>query len=256
MNSMLLEENLKLLRLSGFLTNYKRMAEDDSSKINYLSQLSALEIDKRQENRMRSRIAAARFPVVKTMESFDFSLQPNIPKSKLLELMSGEFITESRNAILIGPTGVGKTHILTSLGMTACSLGYRVLFSTASEMCMSLLAAKKDEQLKSKLAYYDRFDLLLIDELGYVPFARAATDLLFQVISARYERSSIVLTTNLAFTDWTQIFPDAMAASAIIDRLVHHGSVFEFTGESHRLRSRQAAGKNNRSTKTQGGRTV
>jgi DNA replication protein DnaC len=239
---MLLEESLRTLRLSGFLANYRRLAQDDLGKIAYLKDLVSMELDKRHENGMRARIASAHFPVIKTIESFDFSLQQGVSKTKLLEFASGDFVRKKRNILFVGPTGTGKTHMLTALGHAVCSAGYRVLFTTASELCMALISAKKDEQLRSKLSYYDRFDLLLIDELGYVPYARDATDLLFQVISSRYERSSIALTTNLVFTQWTQIFPDAMTASAVIDRLVHYGTIFELRGESHRLRSRPPGG--------------
>jgi DNA replication protein DnaC len=143
----------------------------------------------------------------------------------------------------IGSTGTGKTHLLTAIGLAACTAGYRVLFTTAAEMCMTLIAAKRDDRLKARLSYYERFQLLLIDELGYVPFEREATDLLYQVIAQRYERASIAVTTNLAFTDWTQVFPDPMTASVVVDRLIHHSMIFEFSGESHRLRSRKDAGR-------------
>lgn len=243
MNAALLEERLRMLRLPGVLANYRRIADDDAEKIAFLQELAAVEIDRRHENGIRTRIAAAHFPVVKTMESFDFSLQPQLPKAKLLDLLDGGFVAEKRNLILVSPTGVGKTHSLIAVGLAACTAGYRVLFTTAAELCMTLIAAKREERLKQQLSSYDRFHLILIDELGYVPFEREATDLLFQVISRRYERASIGLTTNLAFTEWTQVFPNPMAASAVVDRLVHHGMVFEFSGESHRLRSRQSEGK-------------
>ncbi len=191
---------------------------------------------------MRARIAAAHFPVIKTMESFDFLLQPQLPKAKLLDLLDGRFVAERRNPILIGPTGVGKTHSLIAIGLAACTAGYRVFFTTAAELCMTLITAKREDRLKQRLSSFDRYHFVLIDEMGYIPFEREATDLLFQVISRRYERASVGLPTNLAFTEWTQIFPDPNAASAVVDRLVHHGVIFEFTGESHRLRSRQAAG--------------
>lgn len=243
-NRPLLDEHLRALRLPAILASYQRVADNDAEKIGFLHKLAAIEVDKRHENGVRARIAAAHFPVVKTMEAFDFSLQPQIPKIKLLELLDGRFVEEKRNLILIGPTGVGKTHALTAIGLAACTAGYRVLFTTAAELCMSLIAAKREDRLKQRLASYERYHLLLIDELGYIPFEREATDLLFQVISRRYERTSIGLTSNLAFMDWTQVFPDPMAASAVVDRLVHHGMVFEFTGESHRLRTRQSTGRN------------
>ncbi len=246
-NMQLLDEHLRTLRLPAILANYRRIAGDDADKLAFLHDLAALEVDKRHENGVRARITAAHFPVVKTMESFDFSLQPHLPKTKLLELLDGRFVADGRNPILIGPTGVGKTHCLTAIGLAACAAGYRVLFTTAAELCMALIAAKREDRLKQRLANYERYQLLLIDELGYVPFEREATDLLFQVISQRYERASIALTTNLAFQDWTQIFPDPMTASVVVDRVVHHAVIFEFTGQSHRLRSRQATGRASKS---------
>jgi DNA replication protein DnaC len=242
-NAALLEEHLRTLRLPAMLANYRRIAGEDADKLTFLHELVALEVDKRHENGVRARIAAAHFPVIKTMESFDFSLQPTLPKTKLLDLLDGRFVAEGRNPILVGPTGVGKTHCLVAIGLAACAAGYRVLFTTAAELCMTLIAAKHEDRLKQRLASYDRCHLLLIDELGYIPFEREATDLMFQVIAQRYERASIALTTNLAFQDWTQIFPDPMTASVVVDRLVHHAVIFEFTGESHRLRSRQVTGK-------------
>src|ERR1035441_1419114 len=212
-----IEEHLRALRLPTMLQNYKRLAQGDDTRITYLGELSSLEVNKRHENGVRSRIVAAKFPVIKTMESFDFSLQPELPRRKLSELLDRKFIEEKRNVIFIGKTGVGKT------------------------LLMSLIAAKRADRLKQRLRTLERCDFLAIDELGYIPFEREATDLLFQVISNRYERGSIGITTNLAFPDWTQVFPDAMAASAVVDRLIHHGVIFELTGESHRLRSRKKA---------------
>jgi DNA replication protein DnaC len=160
-----------------------------------------------------------------------------------LDLLDGRFVAEKRNLILVGPPGVGKTHALIAIGLAACAAGNRVLFTTAAELCMTLIAAKREERLKQRLASYERYHLILVDELGYIPFEREATDLLYQVISQRYERASIGLTTNLAFMDWTHVFPDPMTASVVVDRLVHRSLVFEFTGESYRLRTRQAAGR-------------
>ncbi len=241
MNAPLLEEHLRSLRLPAILANYKRVAAGDDALTGYLGDLAILEVNKRHENGVRARIVGARFPVIKTIEAFDFSFQPNLPKPRLLELFNCRFIDEHRNIVLIGNTGVGKTHLLSALGVAACTHGYRVLFTTAAELLMSLIAAKREDRLRQRLATLDRYDLLLIDELGYIPFEREATDLLFQVIAKRYERKSIGITTNLAFPDWIQVFPDAMAASAVVDRLVHHGTIFELSGESHRLRSRKKA---------------
>lgn len=239
----LLDLHLRNLKLPAILGNYRRLAGEVAEPVEYLTQLAALEVSKRHENGVRARIAAAHFPVIKTIESFEFTLQPQLPKVKFLELFNCMFVEQHRNVICIGPPGTGKTHCLLALGLAACTRGYRVLFVTAAELLMGLIAAKHESQLDRKLRAYERYDLLLIDELGYIPFEREATDLLFQVISRRYERQSVAISTNLAFTDWTNIFPDPMAAAAVIDRLVHHGAVFEFAGESQRLKARQSRGK-------------
>jgi len=237
-SSPLLEEHLRMLKLPGVLAKYERLAEAKPNPVAYLSDLMSVEIDRRHENGVRTRIAAAHFPTLKTFDGFDFTAQPDVPKMKLLELADGRLVRDARNVVLYGPPGTGKTHSLIAIGLAACTHGYRTLFTTAAGLLTSLLDAKRDGTLTQKLRSFDRYALLLIDELGYVPFEREATDLLFQVISRRYEHASVAITTNLAFEQWTQVFPDAMTASAVIERLIHHGSVFEFKGSSHRLRTR------------------
>ncbi len=238
MQSPLLELQLRNLKLTAILANYRARLGEHTEPLPYLCDLIELETAKRQENGTRARIAAAHFPTIKTLESFDFALQTQLPKAKLLEHFDGGFVTAHRNLILSGPPGVGKTHILCALGLALCTRGHRVRFTTAAALLMRLIAAKRDGTLQREYRTLDRIDVLLIDELGYIPFEREATDLLFQLISQRYERRSIALTTNLPFEKWTQVFPDEMTATAVIDRLVHHGAVFAFTGQSHRLRTR------------------
>jgi len=242
--SPVLDIQLRALRLSAILANYRSQLSEHTEPLPYLSDLVALETTKRQENGTRARIAAAHFPTIKTLESFDFSLQSELPKAKLLEHFHGAFVTAHRNVILSGPPGVGKSHILCALGLALCTRGYRVLFTTAAALLMRLISAKRSGNLEREYRSFERIDLLCIDELGYIPFEREATDLLFQLISQRYERRSIALTTNLPFEKWTQVFPDEMTATAVIDRLVHHGAVFVFTGQSHRLRTRGKTAKN------------
>lgn len=241
MNAALVDEHLRALKLPGALTNYRRLAETTKDPISYLGEVLSAEIERRHENGVKQRVAAAHLPTLKTLEAFDFTLQPNVAKMKILGLADGAFIRDRRNLVFYGPPGTGKTHCLIAIGLAACTMGYRTLFTTAAGLLTHLLDAKRDGTLTRKLRSLDRFALLLIDELGYVPFEREATDLLFNVISQRYERASIAITTNLAFEQWTQVFPDAMAAAAVIDRLIHHGSVFEFSGASHRLRTRQGS---------------
>lgn len=240
----LLDMQLRGLHLSAVQANYQRLLGEHSEPLPYLRDLIALETTKRQENGVRARIAAAHFPTMKTLESFDFSLQPELPKAKLLEHFEGTFVQKHRNLILSGPPGVGKSHLLSALGLAMCMRGHRVLFTTAAALLMKLIDAKRNNTLARQYRNLDRIDLLLIDELGYIPFERESTDLLFQLISQRYERRSIALTTNLPFEKWTQVFPDEMTATAVIDRLVHHGAVFGFTGQSHRLRTRGKSQKN------------
>ncbi|MGH7736359.1 MAG: IS21-like element helper ATPase IstB [Candidatus Tyrphobacter sp.] len=240
-NTPLLDDHLRTLKLPAVRANYRRLADKHPKPVDYLGELIGLEIEKRHENVVKARIGGAHFPAMKTFDTFDFSAQPTVPKVKLLEFADAGFVEQRRNLVFYGPPGTGKTHCLIAIGVAACMHGHRTLFTTAAGLLSSLLDAKRDGGLTRKLRSLERYHLLLIDELGYIPFEREATDLLFQVISRRYETASIALTTNLAFEQWTQVFPDAMAASAVIDRLIHHGTVFEFSGGSHRLRSR--AGK-------------
>jgi DNA replication protein DnaC len=234
--SPLLEMHLRTLHLSAVLGNYHRLLGEHTEPLPYLADLISLETAKRQENGVRARISAAHFPI-KTIESFDFSLQPPLPKAKLLEYFEGAFVETHRNLIFSGPPGLGNSHILSALGLAMCTRGYRVLFTTAAALLMKLIAAKRSATLERQYRNLDPIDLLLIDELGYVPFEREATGLLFQLISQRYARRSIALTTNLPFEKWTQVFPEEMTATAVVARLVHHGTVFAFAGQSHRLRS-------------------
>lgn len=243
----ILDATLSSLHLTTARALYARLAEDASDPVSYLRDVMTAELLQRNEASTKARLNAARFPVLKTFDTFDFSLIPSIPKMKVLELTNTKFVQDGRNAVFYGPPGTGKTHCLVAIGVAACINGYKVYFTTAAALLNTLIAAKREGKIDRRLQVLSRFDLILIDELGYIPFEREATDLLFQVISQRYETKSVALTTNLAFEQWTQVFPDAMAASAVIDRIVHHGSVFEFSGESHRLRTR--SGKTGRTSK-------
>jgi len=239
----LLEEQLTMLKLPMMRDSYMRIEQVTSEKIKYLADLASLEVEQRHQNGINDRLVGAKFPTTKTFDTYDFSMQPDLPKLKLLEHADSAFVGNARNVVLYGPPGTGKTHCLIALGVAACVQGYRTRFITAAGLLGMLMDAKREGGLSKKLRMFDRYHLLLIDELGYIPFEREATDLLFQIISERYESKSIAITTNLPFEEWNQVFPTAMAATAVIDRLVHHGSVFEFKGQSHRLRTRSGTAK-------------
>lgn len=195
----LLEEHLRMLRLPGALASYKRLGATARDPVAYLAEVIAAEVERRHENGVKRRIAAAHFPALKTLDNFDFTAQPHIPKTRVLELADGRFVREARNVVFYGPPGTGKTHCLVAIGLAACMHGYRTLYATAAGLLTGLLDAKRDGVISRKLRSLDRCALLCIDELGYIPFEREATDLLFQVISQRYERASVAITTNLAF---------------------------------------------------------
>ena len=184
----------------------------------------------------------AKFPFLKTVEEFDFSFQPGLKEREVLHLASLQFIEKKENMIFLGPPGVGKTHLSVGLGIKACMARYRVLFTSAQKLIEELVIAQKDGSLMEKLLFYSRLHLLIIDELGYMPVSREQANLLFQLISIRYERGSTILTSNYVFDEWGKIFDDHVVASAIIDRLVHHAHIFPINGSSWRIKDKLKKG--------------
>ena len=181
----------------------------------------AEELNFRQERAIRMRLKLAKFPVVKTIDGFDFTFQPDLDKQAVLSLFSLSFIQEKENLILIGPSGVGKTHLAISLGVAACQGGYTSYFTTFQNLLETLRKAEEQNRLRRKLLTYDKPHLLIIDELGYLPLDRNDANLFFQLVSSRYEKGSIILTSNKNYIDWGELFPDEGIASAILDRLIH-----------------------------------
>jgi DNA replication protein DnaC len=179
---------------------------------------------------------AAGFPVAKDFDTFDFSALPHLSKPKVLELARGEWIEQRANVCLIGSPGTGKTHLATALGLAACRQGQRVRFFTAAALVTHMEEAQKHYQLERILGQLDRADLLICDELGYLSFSRAGAELLFQVFADRYERRSLLVTSNLAFSEWGQIFQGERMTAALLDRLTHRCHIFEMNGESFRFR--------------------
>lgn len=231
---------LKQLRLTRMATECEALAREAEQRgLGYLGYLQALlegELAQRREQQLRQRLKAAAFPYQKRLEDFDFSLIPSVSKIRLLELAQGTFLTSHDNVLFIGPSGIGKTHLLMGLGRALCLAGYRVLFRPAVTLATELEIAHKELRLPRLLAHYRRFDLILVDELGYLPFAKPTAELLFQFFSDRYERASVALTSNLAFAQWTQVFGNEQMTAALLDRLVHRSHILMMEGESFRFR--------------------
>jgi len=215
----------------------------------YLLRLCEKELTDRQKRAMDRRIQAARFPLLKTIDGFDFSVAPSINEALVRELLRCEFIDQKENILLMGNSGTGKTHLASALGFAACCQGYKVRFFGCSSLVTSLLEAREDRQLQKLLAQLDKQHLLILDELGYVPFSKAGSELLFEVVSRAYERQSLVVTTNLPFEHWTEVCGSERLTGAMLDRLTHRVHIIEANGPSYRLeesRKRLARGKKNR----------
>lgn len=243
-----LSANLKTLRLSHMARELEvslRQARDSGlDYAEFLLQLTEHEIQIRSENSQKRRIKEAKFPLLKTFEGFDFEMAKDLDKRLIKELCSGQYIKDHRNVIFLGRSGTGKTHLATALGVEACKQGIRTRFVTAYGLVNELIEARYEKELKRTLERYSRYGLLILDELGYVPFSKEGSELLFQVLAERHERASVIITSNLGFGDWTQIFGDANPSTgsgqrltaALLDRLTHKAYIINCNWESYRLR--------------------
>jgi DNA replication protein DnaC len=236
-----LKEQLQKLHLSGMEgildETLKKAAVDNLSAADVLTILAEHEIALRKQKLIKARIAQAAFPTLKTIDAFDFNFPKNINKSKILDLFDLQFIHQKQNIILMGPPGTGKTHISLALGCQACQKGCKTLFTTAMNLINHLSASLADNSFLKTMKMYKSPQLLIIDELGYLPVDKQGAELLFQVISDRYECGSIIVTTNRAFRDWGNILNnDNTLASAAIDRLIHHGTLVQIKGDSYRIK--------------------
>jgi len=252
-NTLLLRSNLKQLRLPTMNAEFETLAREATSANEsyplYLLRLTELEVAARAANVLKARIKQANFPSIKDFDSYDFTAQPSLPKPKILELARGEWIDEHANICLIGNSGTGKTHLATSLGLAACRQGRRVRFFTAAGLVNRLEEAQKQYQLDRFLEQLHRADVLICDELGYLSFSRAGAELLFQVFADRYERKSLLITSNLPFADWVQVFQGERMTAALLDRLTHRCHIFELNGESYRFRESMKAKKGAKNSK-------
>jgi DNA replication protein DnaC len=244
----LLDHQLKSLKLPTFLREYDKLARicagDGVDHVGYLARLTELELIDRERRLVERRIKLARFPIVKQLESFDFKTIPDLNKMLVLELARSEYVSRRENVILLGPSGVGKTHIALALGLAACQKGLSVRFVTASQMVHELMEARDEKRLLRLQAQLAKVSLLIVDELGYVPLSQTGSELLFEVFSQRYERGATIVTSNLPFQEWTSVFASERLTGALLDRITHHVHILEMNAESYRLkqsRSRQRA---------------
>lgn len=236
-----LNSYLKDLMLTWPLENHEAVAKQAASEqwthAQYLTRLMEGEHLRRRDNRILRRIQAAHFPVAKTLDGFNWSWPKTVNRAQIQNLCRLQFIEQNANVIFLGPVGVGKTHLASAIGYTACMEGHSVLFTSTVDMINTLAAAQAAQRLKQELKKYLTPRLLVLDELGYLPIDKFGADLLFQVISARYERGSIVLTTNKAFKHWPAIFNnDSTLTAAVLDRLLHHAETAVIEGSSYRMK--------------------
>ena len=251
---LLLSHHLKALKLPTFLREYDKLARQcvaegvDHSR--YLLRLAELELIDRERRMVERRIKAARFPAVKSIDSFDFNAIASLNKMLVMELARCDYVSRNENVIAVGNSGTGKTHIALALGLAACQKGLPVGFITASALVHELLEARDDKRLLRLQKQLAKVRLLIIDELGYVPLSPTGAELLFEVFSQRYERGSTIVTSNLPFDEWTSVFGSERLTGALLDRLTHHVHILEMNGESYRLAQSRKAAEPNRDSAT------
>ena len=242
---LLLQHHLKKLKLPTFLSEYAKLARQCAAEgkdhVQYLLRLCELELIERERRMIERRIKAAKFPTTKSLDSFDFKAIPSLNKVLTMELARCAYVERRENVIALGPSGTGKTHVALGLGLAACQKGLKVRFTTAAALVHELIEAADERRLQRLQRLMASQDLLIIDELGFVPLSKTGAELLFEIISQRYERGSIIITSNLPFDEWTEVFGSERLTGAILDRLTHHVHILEMNGESFRLRESRKA---------------
>ena len=238
----LLESYLHQLRLPSFVHNYQAFATDAARNnldyTRYLLALAEQEVNKREQNRLQKRVKAARLPVLKELADFDFSALPTLNKAQVLDLSRGEYIHKREPIVFIGNPGLGKTHLAIALALSACRQGRKVRFWTTAGLVNELLQAQDEHRLHRFVSATLKLDLIVIDEMGFIPFSASGAHALFTFCSEVYERLALILTTNLMFADWVQVLGDERLTAALLDRITHHAHILELVGESFRFRER------------------
>jgi DNA replication protein DnaC len=238
-STLLLRHHLKVLKLPTMLRDYAAVAaacgQERVDYAGFLLRLAERELLERERKATERRLKEAAFPVVKTIDTFDFAARPSLNETLVRELLRGEYIERRENVLLVGNPGTGKTHLATALGFAACTAGKRVRFTSTTALVTLLLEMRENRSLQRFHKQLERLDLLILDELGYVPFAKAGAELLFDVVARAYERSSLIVTTNLPFENWTEVLGSERLTGAMLDRLTHRVHILEANGESYRL---------------------
>lgn len=231
-------KQLKLPTVSRYEEVLRQAEEQGWGYEQFLCELMSREVEQRQLNQQARRMRAARFPLKKSLDDFDFKNLPHVEEAVVWQLATGEFIDRHENIIMIGNPGTGKTHLAIGLGIRLCKQKYKVLFYTAANLVTELVEARDDHRLSRLEQKLEKVDLLIVDELSYLTFSKSQSELLFHVLSIRNERGSVIITTNLEFSRWGELFPNSMLTAALIDRLTHHAHILNMNAESYRFKQR------------------